>query len=172
MDSKSAIPSLCVFHPIWVLGGGGGSQGGWCTTCLCSFTASAAQKWSSLSPLRGALPKAIEFLCHDWSRHLSPCLRPAPSFCPPPPKNLFSPSPETHTAKVSLPILPPCTKTLKWKEICGTMLYAPNQSKLNLFSILIFHPPLHMFKPPVSVGRRWHYTDQWHCNTQRLRCLT
>ena len=24
MDSKSAIPSLCVFHPIWVLGGGGG----------------------------------------------------------------------------------------------------------------------------------------------------
>ena len=26
---------------------------------LCSFIASAAQKWSSLSPLRGALPKAI-----------------------------------------------------------------------------------------------------------------
>ena len=23
-DSKSAIPLLCVFHPIWVLGGGGG----------------------------------------------------------------------------------------------------------------------------------------------------
>ena len=26
MDSKSAIPSLCVFHPIWVFGGVG-SQG-------------------------------------------------------------------------------------------------------------------------------------------------
>ena len=26
-------------------GGGGGSQGGWGTTCLCSFPASAAQKW-------------------------------------------------------------------------------------------------------------------------------
>ena len=35
-----------------------GSQG---TTCLCSFPASAAQEWLSLSPLPGALPKAIEF---------------------------------------------------------------------------------------------------------------
>ena len=39
----------------------GGSQGGYGTTCLCSFIALATKKWSSLSPLRGALPKAIEF---------------------------------------------------------------------------------------------------------------
>ena len=30
--------SRCVFPPIWVLGGGG-SQGGWGTTCSCSFPA-------------------------------------------------------------------------------------------------------------------------------------
>ena len=49
-----------VFGCVW--GVGGGSQGGWGTTCLHSFPASAAQEWSSLSPLRAALPKAIEFL--------------------------------------------------------------------------------------------------------------
>ena len=47
--------------------GGGVSQGVWGTTCLCSLPASAAQKWSSLSPLRGALPKAIEFVLVLWS---------------------------------------------------------------------------------------------------------
>ena len=56
------MPSLCVFHPIWVLGGGVGSQGVLGTTCLCSFPASAAQKRLFLSPLRGALLKAMEFL--------------------------------------------------------------------------------------------------------------
>ena len=63
MDSNSVISSLCVFHPIWVFAGRGGwgSQGGWGTTCLCNFPVSAAQKCSSLSPLRGALPKAIDF---------------------------------------------------------------------------------------------------------------
>ena len=50
------------FSPYLGVGGGGGSQVGCGTTCFCSFLASAAQKWSSLSPLRGALPKAIEFL--------------------------------------------------------------------------------------------------------------
>ena len=40
-------------HPIWVSGGGASSRA-WGTTCLCSFPASAAQKWSFLSPLRGA----------------------------------------------------------------------------------------------------------------------
>ena len=38
------MPSLCVFHPIWVCWGGAGSQGDWGTTCLCSFPASAAQQ--------------------------------------------------------------------------------------------------------------------------------
>ena len=47
---------------VCVGGGGGGSQGVCGTTCSCSFTASAAQEWLSLSPLRDALPKAIEFL--------------------------------------------------------------------------------------------------------------
>ena len=55
---KHVLDPPCVFLGVW--GGGGGSQGGWGTTYLCSLTASAAQKWSSLSPLRGALPKAIE----------------------------------------------------------------------------------------------------------------
>ena len=27
------VLALCVFHPIWVWGGGGGSQGVWGTTC-------------------------------------------------------------------------------------------------------------------------------------------
>ena len=54
-----------LFGCVWGGGGGGGSQGGWGTTCLCSFPASAAQEWSSLSPLRGALPKAIEFALHS-----------------------------------------------------------------------------------------------------------
>ena len=42
-------------------GGGGVPRGLGQTTCLCSFIASAAQKWWSLSPLQGALPKVIEF---------------------------------------------------------------------------------------------------------------
>ena len=50
------------FPPIWMLAGkGGDSQGRRGTTYLCSFTSPAAQKWSSLSPLGGALPKAIQF---------------------------------------------------------------------------------------------------------------
>ena len=69
---KHILAPLYVFftlfgHCFW--GGGGGSQGGWGTTCLCNFTASAAQTWLSLSPLRGALPKAIEFAemrCGLW----------------------------------------------------------------------------------------------------------
>ena len=52
---------MCFSPYLGVGGGGGGSQAGWGTTCLSSFTASAAQNWSSLSPLRGALLKAIEF---------------------------------------------------------------------------------------------------------------
>ena len=40
---------LCVFHPIWVWGGG--SQGGRGATCWCSFTASAAQKWKFLKQI-------------------------------------------------------------------------------------------------------------------------
>ena len=50
-------PSLCVFHPIWVLGGGGGGApkgAGRGTTCLCSLPASAAQKWK--------FPKLIFFI--------------------------------------------------------------------------------------------------------------
>ena len=38
------MPSLCVFHPIWVFAGG--SRWGRGTTCLCNFPASAAQKWT------------------------------------------------------------------------------------------------------------------------------
>ena len=55
---------LAPLHVLFTLFGcvwGGGSQGRWGTTCLCSSLASATQEWSSLSPLRGALPKAIEF---------------------------------------------------------------------------------------------------------------
>ena len=40
---------------------GGISRGVGHNLLLCSFPASAAQKWLSLCPLRGALPKAIEF---------------------------------------------------------------------------------------------------------------
>ena len=42
MDSNSAIPSLCIFRPIWVgLGGLSSSRG---TTCLCSFPPPTAQE--------------------------------------------------------------------------------------------------------------------------------
>ena len=59
---KHVLTPLDVFFTLFGCGGGGGgSQGGRGTTCLCSFLASAAQEWSSLSPLRGALLKAIEF---------------------------------------------------------------------------------------------------------------
>ena len=58
---KHVLAPLHVFFTLFGCGVGGGSQGGWGTTRLCSFPALAAQEWSSLSPLRGALPKAIEF---------------------------------------------------------------------------------------------------------------
>ena len=47
------VLALYVFFTLfgWV-GGGGGSQGGRGTTCLCSFPASAAQEWSSLPSSR------------------------------------------------------------------------------------------------------------------------
>ena len=46
-------PLYVFFHPILVCvwGGGGGLPRRWATTCVCSFKASAAQEWSSLSPL-------------------------------------------------------------------------------------------------------------------------
>ena len=39
-------PYLCVFHPIWVFGagGGGGSNLDWCTTCLCTFSSQNSSK--------------------------------------------------------------------------------------------------------------------------------
>ena len=49
-------PSLCVFHPIGVLGGGAAPKG-----AGAQFAYAVFQPRSSLSPLRGALPKAIEF---------------------------------------------------------------------------------------------------------------
>ena len=67
---KHVLAPLHVFFTLFgyvCVGGGGGSQGGLGTTCLCSFRASVAQEWSSLSPLRGDLPKAIEFLCEICS---------------------------------------------------------------------------------------------------------
>ena len=43
---KHVLAPLYVFFTLFgCLGGGGGSQGGRGTTCLCSFLASAAQKW-------------------------------------------------------------------------------------------------------------------------------
>ena len=57
---KHVLAPLHVFSTLFGCWGGG-SQGGWGTTCLCGFLASATQKWSFLSPLRGALPKAMEF---------------------------------------------------------------------------------------------------------------
>ena len=58
-DVKHVLAPLYVFVTLFGCRGGGCSPRGWGTTCLCSFMASAAQKWSFLSPLRGALPKAI-----------------------------------------------------------------------------------------------------------------
>ena len=57
---KHVLAPLYVVFTLFGCRGGGGSQGGLGTTCLCSFTASATQQWWSFSPLRGALPKAIE----------------------------------------------------------------------------------------------------------------
>ena len=65
---KHVLAPLYVFCTLFGCWGGGGVTKGWGTTCLCSFIASAVQKWSSLSPLRGALPKAIEF----YSARLAP----------------------------------------------------------------------------------------------------
>ena len=45
---KHALAPLCVFFTLFGCWGGGGSQGGWSTTCLCSFPASAYQKWKYL----------------------------------------------------------------------------------------------------------------------------
>ena len=59
---QHVLAPLHVFFTLFgCWGGGGGSQGGWGTTCLRSLPAWAAQEWSSLSPLRGALPKAMQF---------------------------------------------------------------------------------------------------------------
>ena len=71
-DANRRMPSLCIFHPIWVLGGGL-PRGLGHNLLLCSFPASAAQKGLSLSPLRGALPKAIKFVpSHDGYHQESP----------------------------------------------------------------------------------------------------
>ena len=59
---KHVLAPLYAFFTLFGCWGWGGSQGVSGTTCLCSFPASAAQEWLSLSPLRGALPKAIEFV--------------------------------------------------------------------------------------------------------------
>ena len=49
---KHVLDPLCVcftlFGCFFLRGGGGGGQGGWGATCLCSFPASAAQKWQLL----------------------------------------------------------------------------------------------------------------------------
>ena len=58
---KHFLAPLYLFFTLFGCWGGGTPKGGRGTTCLCSFPASAAQEWLSLSPLRGALPKAIEF---------------------------------------------------------------------------------------------------------------
>ena len=51
------------FYPIWLFFCfGGGSEGGWETTCLCSFPALAAQKWK--------VPKLIFFLIFRPSKIL------------------------------------------------------------------------------------------------------
>ena len=58
------------------------TQGVQGTTCLCSSPASAAQEWLSLSPLRGALPKAIDFFfprygdAHGHAQEATPSLAP------------------------------------------------------------------------------------------------
>ena len=54
-------PLYVFFTPFGCCCWGVGSQGIRGTACLCIFPASAAQECLSLSPLRGALPKAIEF---------------------------------------------------------------------------------------------------------------
>ena len=51
---KHVLAPLYVFFTLFGCRGGGGSPRAWGTTCLCSFPASAAEKWSFLSPLRGA----------------------------------------------------------------------------------------------------------------------
>ena len=57
---KHVLAPLYAFFTLFGCWGWGGSQGA--ITCLCNFPASAAQEWLSRSPLRGALPKAIEFV--------------------------------------------------------------------------------------------------------------
>ena len=58
---KHVLAPLYAFFTLFGCWAWGGSQGVSGTTCLCNFPVSAAQEWLSLSPLRGALPKAIEF---------------------------------------------------------------------------------------------------------------
>ena len=53
-------PSLCVFHTIWVLLLGGWLPRGPGHNLLMHFSSLSSSRLS-LSPLRGALPKAIEF---------------------------------------------------------------------------------------------------------------
>ena len=67
---KHVLAPLCAFFTLIGCWGWGGSQGVSGTTWLCSFPASAAQEWSSLFPLRGALSKAIEFSgCKERNHH-------------------------------------------------------------------------------------------------------
>ena len=56
------------------VGGGGLPRGLGHTTCLCSFLTSAAQECLSLSPLGGALPKAIEFFFGAFGTQYFLCL--------------------------------------------------------------------------------------------------